>query len=215
MKAIQLTWIENGKRQTKEINRKVLKTQMWVNINTYPENNKISKMLFNCIEKITIIEADLEEYETSGELPMWCYVDGEETISFNVDIDTHPVILAMFLQLCKRKKDKSRILEDCKVRKIKMKWIENGMRYEKEIPRAQFKNKMQTIMDAFEGNNEISTSLYNVADDVLCIEISKDMYKELDTPWVLCKLKDKKQKAIPVNKKYHPLMWKILMDYCK
>lgn len=102
MKAIKLRWNENGDQYDIQINGLEFKNLMWSHMNIYTDNNKISTKLYSISDKITVIEVDKDFYNREQVLPFKCYVEGQsEPESFEVDIYKHPVILAMFLELCR------------------------------------------------------------------------------------------------------------------
>lgn len=98
---------------------------------------------------------------------------------------------------------------------IRFRWYENGRVKDSLTSREDFKKRMKSIMDRYEGNNEISSRLYKISDEVEWFEVDKNKYKIEDIPIIYCHMKNGNIRGISINKKYHPMMWGIILEYCK
>lgn len=96
---------------------------------------------------------------------------------------------------------------------IKLEWIKDGKSHEREVDRKQFYDIMNGIRKGFEEDNRISTFFCDYIADLWTIHINMDRNNEIDTPFVVCKIKDK---VVMLNIiRHHKIIWSILEGYCK
>ncbi len=96
--------------------------------------------------------------------------------------------------------------------KIKLKWIEKGKLYEKELGRAELMSLFYGLCQGFAEDNEISKKLLNLIPDVEWIKINKDHNETQEVPCITYKVND----TVGVMKiiRHHKIVWAILNKYC-
>lgn len=97
---------------------------------------------------------------------------------------------------------------------IKLVWVQNNSRGEKLINRQRFIDIMASIKAGFDDNNEVSTELCELAEDVVEIRINKDRNDEMDTPFIICLNEEGKTQMYKISRR-HRIMWEILNGYCR
>ena len=80
----------------------------------------------------------------------------------------------------------------------------------REIDRDNFMRLMESIKDTFVTNNEISKKFVEIIPNVEKIIIDNDRNRDLDVPFVTCKL-DGKDKHIRIPRS-HRVIWEILNE---
>ena len=81
----------------------------------------------------------------------------------------------------------------------------------KEWDRETFMKLMESIKDTFVANNEISKLFIDVIPEVDVITINNDRNRELDVPFITCKLHDGTQKHIRIPRSHH-IIWGIFNE---
>ena len=100
-----------------------------------------------------------------------------------------------------------------KKEKIKLKWVINGYRHEKEVGRQEFYDIMNGIRKGFSGNNEISTFLCEIIPYVSTILIDHDRNNQMENPFIMFEI-DNKYEMLSIIR-HHKIIWSILDGYCE
>lgn len=96
--------------------------------------------------------------------------------------------------------------------KFKLKWIEQGEAYEKELVRLEVMAVFYGLYKGFAEDNEISEKLVKILPDVEWIKINKDHNETQEVPCITYKAND----IVGVMKiiRHHKIVWTILNTYC-
>ena len=96
---------------------------------------------------------------------------------------------------------------------IKIEWVKNGKTHEREVDRKEFYDVMNGIRKEYWDDNYHSTYFCNCIEDLRAIHINMDINKWIETPYVVCEIKDKKEMRKIIR--HHKIIWAKLEGYCE
>ena len=96
---------------------------------------------------------------------------------------------------------------------FKLKWTDEGRKYEKEVNKQTFQILMEGIREQFVDNNEVSTKFVKIIPEIDSLIINKGRNRDEDIPKVFYTIGEKTD-SISISRN-HIIIWNILNECCK